>query len=58
MILTYDSIDGEDIVTKEITFSGYLTNEQRKALLRVAHCGTEKMLERGIKFINIVVEPN
>jgi len=57
MVVTYDSIDGEDVVKKEISFSGELTEEQRKVLLRVAHCGTEKMLERGIKFVNTIVEP-
>ena len=56
MTLTYDFIDGEDVVKKEISFSNDLTEEQRKVLLRVAHCGTEKMLERGMKFINTIVE--
>ncbi|MCJ7658020.1 MAG: OsmC family protein [Anaerolineales bacterium] len=55
MILTYDFIDGEDIVKKEICFTGDLTDEQREVLLHVAHCGTEKMLERGMKFINTIV---
>lgn len=57
IVLTYDSIDGEDVVKKEVSFSGELTEDQRKVLLRVAHCGTEKMLERGMKFINTIVEP-
>lgn len=57
MVLTYDFINGEDVVTKETSFSGDLTDEQRKVLLRVAHCGTEKMLERGMKFINTLVAP-
>ncbi len=56
MVLTYDSIDGEDVVKKEISFSGKLTDKQRKMLLRVAHCGTEKMLERGMKFFNTIME--
>ena len=41
LILTYDSINGEDVVEKEIDFSGNLSDRQHKALLRVAHCGTE-----------------
>lgn len=57
IVLTYDSIDGEDVVKKETSFTGKLTDEQRKVLLRVAHCGTEKMLERGMKFTNTLVEP-
>lgn len=52
--LTYDSIDGQDVIKKEIAFSGELTAEQRQILLRVAHCGTEKMLEQGMKFINTI----
>ncbi len=56
MTLTYDYVGGEDIVTKEIAFTGELTAEQRQVLLRVAHCGTEKMLEGGMKFINRIVE--
>ena len=55
MILIYDFIDGEDVVKKEISFTGDLTDEQREMLLHVAHCGTEKMLERGMKFINSIV---
>lgn len=55
MILTHDFIDGEDVVKKEICFTGDLTDEQREVLLHVAHCGTEKMLERGMKFINTIV---
>ena len=55
LTLTYDFIDGEDVVRKDISFSGDITDEQRKILLRVAHCGTEKMLERGMKFINTIV---
>ncbi len=56
MTLTYDFIDEQDVVKKEISFTRDLTDEQRKVLLRVAHCGTEKMLERGMKFINTIVE--
>ncbi len=54
--LTYDFIDGEDVVKKEISFSGDLTNKQKEVLLRVAHCGAEKMLERGMKFINTLAD--
>ncbi|MCP4539330.1 MAG: OsmC family protein [Chloroflexi bacterium] len=56
MTLTYDFIDGKDVVKKEISFTGDVTEEQRKVLLRVAHCGTEKMLEQGMTFINTIVE--
>ena len=56
IVLTYDFVDGKDIVKKEISFTGSLTDEQRKVLLRVAHCGTEKMLEGGMTFINTIVE--
>lgn len=55
MKLTYDFIDGEDVVCKEISFSGEITETQRKVLLRVAHCGTQKMLEKGMKFTNKIV---
>ena len=55
MILTYDFFDGEDVVKKEISFTGDLTDEQREALLRVAHCQTEKVLERGMKITNTIV---
>lgn len=50
--LSYDEVDGADIVHKEIGFSETLTTEQRAVLLRVAHCGTEKMLEKGMTFVN------
>lgn len=53
--LIYDAIDGEDMIRKEISFTGDLSDEQRAALLRVAHCTTQKMLERGIKFTNVLV---
>lgn len=55
--LIYDSVDGEDVVRKEISFSGDITESQRKVLLRVAHCGTEKMLEKGMRFFNSIVLP-
>lgn len=51
--LSYDVVDGEDVVVKEITFSGDLAPEQRTALLRVAHCPAQKMLERGMKIVNL-----
>ena len=54
--LTYDSINGEDIVNKEILFSGELTADQKAILLRVANCEAEKMLSRGMKFINKLAE--
>ena len=54
--MTYDSIDGEDVVKKEISFSGEISDEQKAVLLRVAHCGAEKMLERGMKFINTLAD--
>lgn len=54
LTLTYDRIDGEGVIRKEIAFSGHITDEQRKVLLRVAHCGMEKMLERGMKFITSI----
>jgi putative redox protein len=54
--MIYDSIDGEDVVRKEISFSGPLSDEQRAVLLRVANCGAEKMLARGMKFINVLAE--
>ena len=53
--LIYDSVDGEDFVKKEISFTGDLTDEQRAVLARVAHCTTQKMLERGMKFTNEIV---
>jgi putative redox protein len=55
MKVTYDAVDGADVVTKEISFSGDLTDEQRQVLLRVAHCGTQQMLERGMTFVNTIV---
>lgn len=55
--LAYDLVGGEDLVVKEISFSGDITAEQRQVLLRVANCSTEKMLARGMKFINALVEP-
>ena len=55
IVLIYDCIDGEDVVKKEISFTGELTDEQREVLLHAAHCSTEKMLERGMKFINTIV---
>lgn len=54
--MIYDSIDGEDIVKKELSFSGDLSDKQKAVLLRVANCGAEKMLERGMKFINTLAE--
>lgn len=53
--LIYDAIDGEDVIKKEIAFTGDLTDEQRAVLVRVAHCTTQKMLERGLKFTNEIV---
>lgn len=50
--MAYDEIDGEHVVKKGIFFSGDLTDEQKTVLLRVAHCGAENMLERGMKFIS------
>lgn len=52
--LTYDSVDGEDVITKDISFSGEVSDAQRKVLLRVANCNTEKMLAKEIKFTNTI----
>lgn len=54
--MIYDSIDGQDVVKKEISFSGQLSDEEKAVLLRVANCDAEKMLERGMKFINTLAE--
>jgi len=56
LTMTYNSVDGEDLVTKEVSFSGAVSEDQKKVLLRVAHCGTEKMLEKGMKFTNKIEE--
>jgi putative redox protein len=54
--LTYDQVDGEDLITKEISFSGDLTDQQRTILLRVASCYTEKKLVQGFKFTNALID--
>jgi putative redox protein len=54
--MIYDSVEGQDVVTKEISFSGALSDQQKAVLLRVANCEAEKMLTRGMKFINTLAE--
>jgi putative redox protein len=56
MKLSYDLINGEHVVQKEISLTGQLSKEQQKVLLRVAHCGAEKMLEGGMKFVSTLVK--
>ena len=56
LIMTYDSVNGEDVVTKEVTFSNPISEQQKKILLRIAHCGTEQMIEKGMKFTNRIVD--
>jgi putative redox protein len=56
MKLSYDFVDGEHLVQKEISFTGQLLDEQKKVLLRVAHCGAEKMLTGGMKFVTTLAE--
>ena len=52
--LSYDEVDGEHVVHKETSFTGDITEAQRKVLLRVANCGTEKAMEKGFKFFNTI----
>lgn len=54
LVMTYDSINGEDVVNKEVSFSNPLSEQQKKVLLRVAHCGTEQMIEKGMTFNNSI----